>query len=491
MELQTTDVSSEGAPPPSVSAEMVSAPAEQTGSEPQQTAESGAEAVVEQPTEQAEAAFKLPENDDDLKGQENNPHVQAVIQLRQQLRERDQRLDEFKPLTDWKPIVEKIGNPAQAQTAYELTQSLFSSPEGQEYSTLPFLQNADKQRPGVANQLFHDLLTYRVPDENGAEDTLVRHMYRAHSLDPDRIEDYRNIDMLRASGVVTAEDLGKVPEQFREAFKSLSKDGQDDILELIRARDENPQANASFGLRAEEHLRNAQAALEAKTWREKDEQTKREAAEQQQAQFQQQVAQAVEQDIVSESQTMYDSIHKSLSSQVTFSSDATVNSLECDKILSVVANLQSPYPIYRDMAARALKAVGVDVNGFSELASRFEHERGKYVALKAAGQENTWDGQDALSKSETAKQQILVRANDYALKLAKAGGERAATAAAQTGSQLETATARFVPSGTGQAQQGNANPYMNNPHPVGSQEYYKFYRDIDKANGLNNASVFS
>jgi hypothetical protein len=313
-------------------------------------------------------------------------------------------------------------------------------------------------------------------------------MYRAHGLDPDRLEDYRNIDTLRASGVVTAEDLGAIPDKFHDAFRALSPAQREDIL--AQKQTDNLGKN-SYPPAVLDYLQDKAEALEARQWREQDQKAKQEAIEAQQAKFQQDVAQAVEQDIVTESQAIYDSIHKSLSSQVTFSSDATVNSLECDKILSVVANLQSPYPIYRDMATRALKAVGVDVNGFGELASRYEHERGKYVALKASGQENTWDGQDALSKSETAKQQILARANDYALKLAKAGGDRAATAAAQTGSQLEAATARFVPSGTGQAQQGNANPYMNNPHPVGSQEYYAFNRQIDKQYNLNGASVFS
>src|SRR6185503_18010148 len=86
-----------------------------------------------------------------------------------------------------------------------------------------------------------------------------------------------------------------------------------------------------------------------------------------QAKFQSEVAQAVDQDIVTEIQAISDSVHQNLSSQFTFSSDATVNELEHVKILSVLGNLQSPYPVYRDMAVKALKAVGVEPNGFEEL----------------------------------------------------------------------------------------------------------------------------
>jgi len=483
MELNTiTDVSSEGAPPPSVSSEAVSAPAEGNGSEPQQTTQSAAETAVEQPTEEAEAPFKVPENDDDLKGQENNPHVQAVIQLRQQLRERDQRLDSVKP---WQPVLETIGDPVQAQTAYELVKSLRTPVDGHpnEFTARPFLERVDQERPGSANQIFHDLLTYEVPDEKGQVDTLVRHMYRSHGLDPDRIDDYRNIDTLRASGVVSAEDLRLIPQQYQDAFRSLSQDGQDDILELLKARDTSP----SYGLRAEEHLRNAQDALEARQYRAQGELKAQEKAAQDHAELQQKVAEAVEGDIFTEVKSIHDSIYQNLSSQFTFSSDATQNTLEHSKIMATLATLQNP--AYRFVAENALKSVGVTLNGFDELANRWEVERSKFVAFKAAGQENTWDAREALSKSTVAKQQILAKLNDYALKLAQASGERASGIATQQGNQLSAATSRYVPSGAGQVPQGSQNPYKANPHEIGSPEYYAFNREVDRQYKVGNAAL--
>jgi hypothetical protein len=426
---------------------------------------------------------------EELEKQANDkvPHALALKNLRAAYEGVKPQLEQAKTYEPWKEIVSTINDPVQAKTAYDLIRAMRTPVEGQpnEFTSKPFIDRAEQEfGQGTANQLFHDLLTYTVPDDKGNVDTLVRHMYRSHGLNPDRIEDYRNIDTLRASGVVTPEDLSAIPDKYHDAFRALSQAQREDIHAQKMSDGTYPAATLDY-------LQDKAEALEARTWREKDEQARRETAERQQVEFQQQVAQAVEQDAETEVQSIYDSIHQHLSSQVTFSSDAAVNSLECDKILGVVANLQSPYPIYRNMAVRALKAVGVDVNGFGELAIQWEQERGKYVAFKASGQENTWDGRDALSKSNFAKQQILAKANDYALKLAKASGERAAAAASQTGSQIEAAAARFVPSGTGQSQQGTDNPYSKNPHPVGSQEYFAYNRQVDKQYNLTNASVFA
>lgn len=428
---------------------------------------------------------------------EKVPYAQALANLRTAYESVKPQLEQVKTFEPWKEAVETIGDPIQAKTAYELIASLRSPIEGQpnEYTSKPFIERIDQERPGTANQIFHDLLTYEVADEKGNVDTLVRHQFRSYGLDPDRINDYRNIDTLRASGVVTAEDLSAIPDKYHDAFRALSQAQREDIL---AQRTTDAQGKVNYPAATLDYLQDKAEALEARQWREKDEQAKREASERQHAEFQQKLATDIDQDVSTEVQNIHDSILTKSLSQFTFSSDATQDSLEKGKILGVIANLQHEYPVYRNMAVRQLKAVGVDVMAPDHLGKNWDawvtdwqHERSKYIALKAAGQENTWDAREALSKSNLAKQVILTRANDYALKLAKAGGERAATAAAQAGSQLETASARFVPSGTGQGQQGNTNPYSQNPHPIGSQEYFAFNRKIDKEYNLTGASVFA
>jgi hypothetical protein len=408
------------------------------------------------------------------------PYSEALARLRPAYEGVKAKLAEYQSLDPWKPLSEKIGDPALAQTSYELISSLHTpnadNPSG--FTTRPFLEQLERDSAGSVDQLFADTLTFQVPDAQGKPSTVVRELVKSWGIDPDRFDDYRNIDKFRASGVVTAEDLGKIPEKYHDAFRLMSQDAREDLLEIM----------ASKPLVAEENLRNAQRALATEKFEQEQLQRQKTSEEAAQAKFQQEVAQAVDQDIVTEIQAISDSVHQNLSSQFTFSSDATVNDLEYTKILSVLGNLQSPYPVYRDIAVKALKAVGVEPNGFEELANRLSERREAYVRFNAMG--DKMQASRALSEATFAKQQILARINDYAVKLAKASGERAATAAAAQGSQLERAAARFVPSGSGQVPQGTQNPYSQNPHLVGSQEYYAFNRKVDKEYNLTNASVF-
>lgn len=489
MDELTTEVID--SPPPAVeapeSADAGNAPvAEQGESNAPQTAE---QTTAEQPTKEAEAPFHVPENDDDLKDQINNPHVQSIVQLRQELRERNQRLDGYKPLESWKPVAETIGDPALAQSAHELVSAIHTpdpnNPSG--FTARPFLERMEQDSPGSVDQIFSDTLTLQIQDAQGRPSTVVRELVKSWGIDPDRFDDYRNIDTLRASGIVTADDLDAIPEKFHAAFRALSTAQREDIL-AQRPTDANGTKSA-YPAAALDYLQDKAEALEARQWREKDETAKRAAQEQAQAKFEADVTLAVDQDIVTEIQAISDSVHQNLTSQFTFSSDAAVNALEHTKILSVLGNLQSPYPVYRDLAVKALKAVGVEPNGFEELANRLAERREAYVRFNAIG--DKMQATRALSEATFAKQHILAKVNDYASRLAKASGERAAASASQQDATLAAAQGRFVPAGNGQAQQGFQNPYSQNSHPVGSQEYYAFNRKVDKEYNLTNASVFS
>ena len=406
-------------------------------------------------TEESAAPPLVPENDDDLQGQENNPHVQAVKQLRGELRNRDQ---EFKP---WKEVVSTIGDPSIAKDYYELMESLRTPVEGQpnQFTTKNFIEKLDSMSPGIANELFFDLVNYQVPDENGRQDTMVRHMMRSWGLDPERLEDYRNIDTIRASGAVTADDLSGIPERFHEAFRALSSAQRDDFLL-------QKDSQGQYSLASMEYLQDKSEALEARQWRaQQDEATKQETARQQQA-FEAQIEEAFVEDITKEAQSIRDSILKESLSQVTFSSDPTQDMLAKEGIMALLSQIQSPYPYQQQAALSALKAAGIEPNGFGQLMNVLEQERKDFVRFTA--NKDVLQARRAEAKATTAKQQILARAQDYAIRLAKATGQRVADAASQQNGQLAAATARYVPSGS-QAQNGSTNPYEQNPHPVGSQ----------------------
>lgn len=452
-----------------VSTDASSAPAAEQGEAQQQS-------TAEQPTGEAAAPFQVPENDDDLKGQETNPHVQAIVQLRQELRARNQVVDSYKPLDEWKPVVEAVGDPQLAQQAYELISSIHSpsqeNPSG--FTSMPFLERIEQESPGTIDQIFSEICSFPL-EINGERTTVVRELYKQHGLNPDRIDEYRNIDNLRASGVVTETDLAKIPEKYHEAFKALPEDARTDILSL---KESNPAL-------ADQYLRNAERSLASERFEREQRERVEAQAKQEQEQFTRQVEQAVEADVLSKVKSWSDTIHQSLS-QLKLSGDEGQNQLERLKILSTLATLQ--HPGYRFIAEDALKAVGASLDGFDDLINQWQESRSRYVTMTQM--KDTWQARQAEAQASRAEQRILIKLNDYARRLAEAKGIQAATASQQTANQLETAQGRFVPSGNGNQQQGFTNPYEQNPHPVGTPEYYAFNRKVDREYQLTNASAY-
>jgi hypothetical protein len=407
------------------------------------------------------------------------PHAQALAQLRPAYEGLKAQVDSYKTLDPWKPLVETIGDPALAQTSYELMSSIHTpsqeNPTG--FSTVPFLEQIEQQSPGTPDQLFADLLTFQVENEQGMRDTLVRHLYRSHGLNPDRIDEYRNIDNLRASGVVTDEQLGKIPEKYHEAFKALTQDAREDILSL---KESNPAL-------ADQYLRNAERSLASERFEQEQRERETKAQEQAQAQFEQRVTQAQEQDLSERIQFLHDSIHQSLKSH-SFSSDPTTNTLEHRKILGVLANLHNPFPVYRQMAEQTLKDAGVDIGGYYDLVNVYEQERAKLVRYTSIGDQ--MQTSRAKAAATQAEQRILTKLNAWAGVLAKSGGDRAASVAAEQENLLATASARFIPNGNGTLPQGAQNPYAANPHAFGTQEYRAWNKKMDQEVGLTKAQMF-
>lgn len=404
------------------------------------------------------------------------PHAQNVLQLRTAYEKLKPQLEAYKPLDAWKPIAETIGDPALAQSAHELVSAIYTPDPNNPNSIdpTPFLTKIEEQSPGSVDAIFSKTLTFQIPDAQGNPSTVVRELVKSWGLNPDRIDDYRNIDTLRASGVVRDEDLSKIPEKYHEAFRAMSSDAREDLLDLL---DSKP-------LVAEENLRNAQRALATEKFEQEQRDRQKSQDEASEREFQQKLTADIEQDIFAEVKTIHDSIHQKSLSQYTFSSDPVVDALEKAKIMATLATLQ--IPAYRFVAEDALKAVGVSLtasNGtpsYDELANSLETSRASFVSHKARGHENGWEGKSALAASSNAKQMMLTRLNDYALRLAKASGQRAATAGAQVNDDIAAAAARFVPNGNGQRNSGFTNPYDANPHPFGSQEYKAFNRRIDQ-----------
>jgi hypothetical protein len=418
------------------------------------------------------------------------PYSEALARLRPAYEGLKTKLAEYEPLEPWKAVAQAVPDPALAQSSYELVNALYTpsteNPSG--FDPRPFLEQVEKDSPGTVDQLFATICSFPV-NVDGQMTTVVRELYKAHGLNPDRIDDYRNIDNLRASGIVTEADLAKIPEKYHEAFKALPEDARTDILAL---KESNPAL-------ADQYLRNAERSMASEKFETQQREREQQEHERQEQQLAQQVENAVTQAVYGKIETWSGSIHQSLSSQWKPSTDEAINDLEYSKVLGTLAALQSPAPAYRAIAEKALKAAGgslewVDKLGnpqtFDGLINKWQTAFSAAVTYEQLGQQNSIPGKRAASEASQAEQRLLIKLNDYALKLAQPTSSRIADASTQQASQLAAASSRFVPAGNGTTQQWFENPYSQNPHPVGSPDYYAFNRKIDREYNLTNASVY-
>lgn len=412
------------------------------------------------------------------------PMAQGLYNVRAELERVRPMLKEYEALDTWKPIAETIGDPQLAQSAYSLISAIHTPFEGNPsgYTTKPFIEQIDTESPGTANQLFVELASYVYEDENGQRTTPTREMYKAHGLNPDRIDDYRNIDSLRASGVVTQEDLTAIPDKYHPAFRALSTAQREDI---VAQRQTDASGKVSYPLATLDYLQDKAEALEAREWREQDAKAKADVKVAEDKAFEQHIATTVETKTLEKVKSWSNAIHQSLSSH-RLATDDTQNNLEYMKILSTIATLQSP--AYRFIAEDALKAVGASLEGFDELINQWQAAYSAQIVFSE--KKDQWQAKREEAKASLAEQRITIKLNDYARRLAESNGDRLKTQSEQVASQLAAASGRFVPNGNGTTQQGFQNPYSQNPHSVGTEEYYAFNRKVDREYKVTGASMF-
>ena len=341
----------ESSPPPSAEIPQVSAPAGSNG-------EGISQEIPNADTEQRQeaAAPLIPENDDDLKGQETLPHVQAAIQARQHARALEKDLKTYKGQYEpWQPLVEQIGDVEQAKYYHETFSGLHqpvvdpntNQPTGR-YTSLPALQRMEQEQPGIVDEIFSDLLVMRVPDETGLVDTLQRHMYRAAGLDPDRFEDYRTIDARTVNGLVTAEELAAVPQQYQAAYKSLPESLRGVWKDLSDSEKQY-------------HLNTAQTAIKAQELEQRFEQTERAKQEEAQRQLESRIEVAQQESLTNHTQSIYKSLRDNLSSRIKFSeADENLNSAQLNGVMAKLYCAIDPAASF--LVEDEFKAVGVNLD---------------------------------------------------------------------------------------------------------------------------------
>lgn len=385
----------------------------------------------------------------DAQAAQNVPYAKALSQLRAAY---TASKSELEPLSTWKPLAEKNLDPSLLSDAYEMVTGLHSKvidPATQQeipdrYTTVPFLQKLETASPGTTDQLFSDLLTFQVDGPNGPE-SMVRNLVRSWGLNPDRIDDYRNIDArVPSSGVVSPDELQKIEPKDHAAYKTLP-------ASLRGAWDSIEDDEKAY------HLRTAQSAINAQSLEERIEADKKVAQEQAQAKFEQETEHAVRQDISSVVETMHDSIQTRLSSQWKPSSDDVQSEIEYAKVMGSLFSLLDPG--LRKATTKALERAGAPLDPkFDGLVQALEAERTNVVRHTRHG-DRLQAGQ-AQSRANMAQNQLLAMLENYAMALAQPSANRLQANSQNLVAQLNGATAaRYLPAGAALQPQANANPY--------------------------------
>jgi hypothetical protein len=495
IDVATTSPSGDSAPsesaPSSSASETSVAPLEQVAG-----GETATDVVAPEQQESDPLAGLPSQEELEQQVSENVPYAKALAQLRSAY----EGVKPLKALESWKDVATQFSDPSEVIAQRDLIGKIHSPVPDRpgEFTTVPFLNDLETQSPGTTKRMLFDAAALEV-EENGVRDTQIRHWIRSWGLDPDRFDDYREIDARAPAGVVTQDQLAGIDQKFHAAFKALSQAQREDIL-LQGAVEKDDYGNLARDERGNiipprypaavmDYLQDKSEALEARQWREQDQQRERDAAQARQQEFEQATNRAVDEDISTVRREMYDAIHQHLASQVKLSSDENLSKVEYRKVMGSLASLLVPE--IRWTTEEALKDAGVafDAKAFDELVNGFAGARESYVRLTRQGDQMR--ARQALAASNLAKAQLRVKLDDYALALAEPTANRLQTQSQNLVTSLQGATARVIPSGTVQPASSNGNPYMENPHALGTPEYLAFNRQIDRQHGLNGAAALA
>ena len=421
-ENTSTDVSSDVTPtasaPASTGAADAPVSAGDSGGVSTQTAP---QATTPVETGEAEAStLSIPENDDDLQGQENNPHVQAVLNLRQQLRQLSQ------DHKDHKAKYADIGDVDGVKSSLELLDGLFGfATDGQgntlydQQTNLPipstsqFISKLQEGSPALVSQLHRDIWFAKAP--SGL--TYAQEMFQTLGLDPNRLKDYRamtaNPSHAISSGVIPPDEFNVIPEEFHADYKLLSPE------ERFRAqRMTDDELNRFMGEKRE--LR------ESREFREDFKKQQAESQQREMTAFWEGVDKSYQDYAATLRRDAFNSIQQGITSQVQFSADPTINAVQTGAVMSVLANLLNPD--LRFATEGVLKSLGVTLDqGFEDVLNGLGQQaylvkRYEAIAGNPALAAHRNDSAMAKAQSEVNRLNKTIQAkfNGIALKVARA-----------------------------------------------------------------------
>lgn len=385
------------------------------------------------------ALTAIPDSDDDLQAETDQTRRDAVIQQRTQLRVLKTAIRDLQPLQ----VFKEFGSPAAVKPRLELAKLLYSPLLGKNgqpvrdpgtqttyVTTKPFIAYLDKVSPGMPEQLYVDLNYYRPLGEDGRtqQEELWKQHFRYLKLNPDRLQEYQNIDTLiaRTSDAITLEELAEIPADrhaayqvipadVRAAWASFDKSTQTRLLQDYQDKLDTAAATAT----------NKETAARAKA-----EADQRYAAD---------VFRGQQQYFSKVRQERFAELYTDLAAQVTFSTDAAVNGVEIGSLCTVLANLVDPDWRFITVE-KILTPLGLKLPaGFDEVLNKFNTAASDKVALEMAG--DLGRSGNAEIEALNAVEQLMAKVAPIALKIAKARGAKVEEKAKVQASAVAAATA--------------------------------------------------
>lgn len=198
----------------------------------------------------APSDFILPEDDSDLSGQETNPHVKALLGMRQQLRQMSTDANNYRQqVAQYQQLEERlnaVGGPEVAEYAAGLMGQLFGAEvdpmTGQakvdDYgvpiiNTQGFVETVAQQNWSTALDLTERLLT--LPTSDGKP--LLAHVLQQCGLNPELIEVYRQINSAADAARFGAMDvhpveLEGIDPQYHEVYRQMTPREREAVQDL-------------------------------------------------------------------------------------------------------------------------------------------------------------------------------------------------------------------------------------------------------------------
>jgi len=439
-----------------------STPSEAAGQTAISSPDAGGQTVLPSAPSVDEILASIPEADDDLTTAQNKDEI--LVSQRNQLRALAPVVKESKPLLAYKPLLER-GAVEMLTSRLDLHDKLFTpqvDPQTKQplldprsyaplYTTTPWLEEMRKKQAGFIEQHTHDLMYLPLLDEQGntrmipgrnEPETVLRDVFRQLGLNPDRYQDYKNIDTLLAQSgnAITAEELKAIPDELQDAYKQYPAS----MRTALWAMEEDAR-NFILKERQEKLARDAKEASEAEAQKELE-------------------ARIAERDravVASEQETFLEShrvsgrsaVMTSLREQVSFG-DAATDEVEFGVIDMALTSL-----LYGEANPATMKALGVELNGFNAALNTVTTNLRNQKAYELSGRGA--DAENAAAAAYGPEQQVITKAGQIALAMAlKRGAQKVAKAAEQDKRLAQAGAGRVIP-------EGGVNDRPQSPLPQG------------------------